>query len=148
MGNASHGNENEPAFGIVDKLSEETMRLAWGEDRSREYRRRVVLAAIVFGEKFERRITESPPASGESETQRFLMPLMNDVIREFAAREKLEEAEAADFLGKVETRDYILEFNEVLDAANGSGRTLDDLLREAVESRRERAVWSRHWSSG
>jgi hypothetical protein len=54
------------------------------------------------------------------------------------------------FLSEVSIRDYVLEFNEVLDAyaEDDSGRTLDEILREAVDSRREKAIRARHWSSG
>ncbi len=81
--------------------------------------------------------------------QRFLMDLMNSAISEFARNEGIDEAAAAEFLGDVETRDYVLELNEVLDEYyRGSGQTLDGLLREAVEDRQDKAIWAQHWSSG
>ncbi|HET7271431.1 MAG TPA: hypothetical protein VFI90_10145 [Rubrobacter sp.] len=55
----------------------------------------------------------------------------------------LDENEAANFLSEVDTRDHVLEFDEVLDAYKGSGRALDELLQDAVDSRRERAARSR-----
>ena len=57
-------------------------------------------------------------------------------------REGLDGDEAAEFVGEVGTRDHVLEFDEVIDAYEGeeTGRTLDELLREAVESRREKAT--------
>jgi hypothetical protein len=78
------------------------------------------------------------------------MGLMNGVVEEFAKREGLDRDEAAEFLGEVVTRDHVLEFNEVLDAYTGgeSGLTLDELLREAVEGREERAIRSRRGDPG
>jgi hypothetical protein len=93
---------------------------------------------------------ESPPESlDERESQRFLMGLMNAVVSQFAEREGLYPASAAAFLGDVSTRDYVLELNEVLEehAANPE-KSLNEHLRTAVESRQEKARWSRHWSSG
>jgi len=115
---------------------------AWGENASAEDRRRIVLAALIFGRQFEERVAEYPAGVGEADLQRFLMGLMNGVVEEFARREGLDRDEAAEFLGEVGTRDHVLEFNEVLDAYAGdeAGRTLDELLREAVESRREKAT--------
>ena len=95
-------------------------------------------------------MSESPPESlDERESQRFLMCLMNAVISEFAEREGLDPASAAAFLGDVGTRDYVLELNEALEeyAANPE-KPLNEHLRGAVESRQEKARWSRHWSSG
>lgn len=141
---------NDPATSYLDQLAEETMRRAWGEHRSPEERRRIVSAALLFGEVFDRRIEESPPDPTETGQQKFLMALMNDVIREFASREDVSQEEASAFLSDVETRDLVLEFNEVLEehAANAPGKSLDELLSEAVENRQERAIWSDHWSSG
>ena len=118
---------------------------AWGENASAEDRRRIVLAALIFGRQFEERVAEYPAGVGEADLQRFLMGLMNGVVEEFARREGLDRSEAAGFLSEVGTRDHVLEFNEVLDAYAGeeSGLTLDELLREAVEGRRERALRSR-----
>jgi hypothetical protein len=115
---------------------------AWGENASAEDRRRIVLAALIFGRQFEERVAEYPAGVGEADLQRFLMGLMNGVVEEFARREGLDRDEAAEFLGEVGTRDHVLEFNEVLDAYAGdeAGRTLNELLREAVESRREKAT--------
>ncbi len=121
------------------------MLLAWGEGISTEDRRRIVLAALIFGRQFDERVAEHPSVSDEDELRRFLMGLMNGVVDEFARREGLDRDEAAEFLGEVGTRDHVLEFNEVLDAYAGNepGLTLDGLLREAVEGRRERAIRSR-----
>ena len=112
---------------------------AWGEEASAEDRRRIVLAAIVFGRQFEERAAERPPETDENGARRFLMDLMNRVVRVFARQEGMEVGEAAGFLGEVGTRDRVLEFSEVLDAHAESGGPLDRLLREAVELRRERA---------
>jgi hypothetical protein len=112
---------------------------AWGEEASADDRRRIVLAAIVFGRQFEERVPERPAGAGEEEARRLLMDLMNRVVREFAALEGMEVGEAAEFLGEVGTRDRVLEFNEVLDEHGASGRPLDELLNEAVDLRRERA---------
>lgn len=103
---------------------------AWGE-QTPENRRRIVLAAVIFGEQFERRMSENPPGPGEQEMQRFLM---NTVVEEFVAREGMERGAAVSFLGDVTVRDYVLEFNEAR-----ARRSLDELLEEAVESRREKA---------
>ncbi len=112
---------------------------AWGEDASAEDRRKIVRAAIVFGRQFEERAAERPPKADEESARRFLMDLMNRVVREFARREGMEVGEAAEFLGEVGTRGRVLEFSEVLDAHAESGVPLDGLLREALDLRRERA---------
>ncbi len=132
----------DPALEYLAELGEETMILAWGEDVSAEDRRRIVLAAMIFGRQFDECVAERPSGSDEDELRRFLMGLMNGVVEEFARRERLDRDEAAEFLGEVGTRDHVLEFNEVLDAHAGdeAGCTLDELLREAVESRREKAT--------
>ena len=114
------------------------MRLAWGGETSAEDRRRIVAAALIFGRQFE----ERAPGADESGARRLLMDLMNAVIHEFAAREGMTTDEAAEFLGEVGVRDRVLEFSEVLDVYRESGRPLDDLLKEAVEGRRERAFRS------
>ncbi|MGB3681932.1 MAG: hypothetical protein WA990_05545 [Rubrobacteraceae bacterium] len=139
----------DPAPGYLAALKEETMVRAWGGDKPPEYRRRVVSAAVIFGRQLETRMSANPPDSGEAGIQRFLMALMNSVISEFAAEEGLPEEAATGFLGAVETRDHVLEFNEVLEEFHEDpGRTLDEHLASAVEDRRERAIWSQHWSSG
>ena len=112
---------------------------AWGEEASSEDRRRIVVAAVVFGRQFEERVAERPAEGDEEGARRFLMDLMNRVVREFARREGMGVGEAAEFLGEVGTRDRVLEFSEVLDAHEASGAPLDGLLREAVDLRRERA---------
>lgn len=112
---------------------------AWGEGASAEDRRRIVVAAIVFGRQFEERAAERPVGADEEGARRFLMDLMNRVVREFARHEGMGVGEAAEFLGEVGTRDRVLEFSEVLDAYEESGGPLDGLLREAVDLRRERA---------
>ena len=135
--------DRDVVLGYLAKLREETMLLAWGEDASVEDRRRIVLAATIFGRQFEERAAERPSGTGEAELRRFLMGLMNGVVEEFARREGLDRDEAADFLGEVGIRDHVLEFDEVLEAydeGEETGRTLDELLREAVESRREKAT--------
>jgi hypothetical protein len=131
-------------------LEEETMNLAWGPENTPEDRRRIVLAAIIFGRQFNERMQANPPENLEEEHfQRFLMSLMNAVITEFAERENIDETSAAAFLGDITTRDYILEFNEVLEEfVDEPDKPLDELLRSAVENRQEHARWARHWSSG
>lgn len=143
------GNRDSVLWYLAE-LREETMLLAWGEDVSAEDRRRIVLAATIFGRQFDERAAERPSGSDEDELRRFLMGLMNGVVEEFARREGLDRDEAAEFLGEVVTRDHVLEFNEVLDAYTGgeSGLTLDELLREAVEGREERAIRSRRGDPG
>lgn len=139
----------DPVPGYMAALGEGTMIRAWGNDKTPNYRRRVVSAAVIFGRQLEKRMSEHPPDAGETGIQRFLMALMNSVISEFAAEEGLDEEAATGFLGDVETRDYVLEFNEVLDEYHDDpNRTLDECLATAVENRRERAIWSQHWSSG
>ena len=140
----------DAALAYLKELDDATMTLAWGPDQTPEDRRRIVLAATIFSRQFEERMGESPPESlDERESQRFLMGLMNAVVSQFAEREGLYPASAAAFLGDVGTRDYVLELNEVLDehAANPE-KSLNEHLRAAVESRQEKARWSRHWSSG
>ncbi len=126
------------------------MILAWGPDKTPEDRRRIVLAATIFGRQFEERMREHPPKSiEEKDLQRFLMGLMNAVISEFAEREGLDSTAASTFLGEVSTRDYVLEFNEVLEEfADNPEKSLDDHLKAMIENREDRATWARHWSSG
>ena len=144
------GRSPDPVQTYLNQLREETMSRAWGEAVSPEDRRRIVVAATIFGCQLEERLAQRSPVVGEEELQRFLMALMDGVIEEFAERERMDKSEAVNFLSEVSTRDYALEFNEVLDAyaEDDSGRTLDEILREAVDSRREKAIWARHWSSG
>jgi hypothetical protein len=142
--------EAEAALAYLEELDDETMTLAWGLDKSSAYRRRIVLAATIFSRKFEERMEEHPPENlEEKEFQRFLMGLMNSVISEFAEREDLDLASATAFLGNVSTRDYVLEFNEVLEEfAEDLEKPLNEHLKTAVDNRHERAKWARHWSSG
>jgi len=144
--------DRDPALGYLEELEEETMLRAWGEGVSAEDRRRIVLAAVIFGRQFEERVAARPVEVDEDGLRRFLMGLMNGVVEEFARREGLDGGEAAEFLSEVGTRDHVLEFNEVLDAYaagdEGSGRTLDELLREAVDGRREKAIRSRREEIG
>ena len=142
------GPDLAPAY--LNQLREETMSRAWGEDVSPEIRRRIVVAATIFGRQLEERLAQRSPEVGGEELQRFLMALMDGVVEEFAEHEGMDKSEAVAFLSEVSTRDYVLEFNEVLDAyaEDDSGRTLDEILQEAVDSRREKAIWARHWSSG
>jgi hypothetical protein len=141
--------DREQARAYLGELREETMRLAWGEEVSAGDRLRIIVAAIIFGRQFEERVIRHSAELGEDELQRFLMGLMNGVVAEFARCEGLDENEAAGFLSEVGTRDYVLEFDEVLDAFAGgeSGYTLDELLQDAVNSRRQRAVRSRRQES-
>lgn len=142
-------NAKDPAPEYLAALGEETMTRAWGEDKTPDYRRRVISAAVIFGRQLERRMSEQPPGPEEASVQRFLMALMNSVISEFAVEEDLGEEAATEFLGDVETRDYVLEFNEVLDEYHDNpDRTLEECLDSAIENRRERAIWAQHWSSG
>jgi hypothetical protein len=142
--------EADPALAYLGELDDETMSLAWGPDKTPQDRRRIVLAATIFGRQFEERMSENPPENlEEKEFQRFLMALMNEVISEFARHEGMDQASAAAFLGDIGTRDYVLEFNEVLEEfANDPGKPLDEHLRTAIENREERARWADHWSSG
>ena len=135
--------DREQALAFLEELQEETMRLAWGEDASAEDRRRIVVAAMIFGRQFEDRVAERSADLGEVGLQRLLLDLMSGVVAEFARIEGLDENEATEFLSEVGTRDHVLEFDEVLDAYGESGRPLDELLQEAVNSRRDRAVRSR-----
>ena len=139
----------DPILACLEELDDATMTLAWGPDKTSEDRRRIVLAATIFGRQFEERMNEHPPETpDDKESQRFLMGLMNAVISEFAEREGLDPASAAAFLGDVGTRDYVLELNEVLEEyAADPEKSLNEHLHAAVESRQEKARWSRHWSS-
>jgi hypothetical protein len=140
----------DPALAYLKELDRETMSLAWGPDKTPEDRRRIVLAATIFGRQFEERMREGPPENlEEREFQRFLMALMNAVISEFAEREGIDQASAAAFLGDLSTRDYVLEFNEVLEEfANEPEKSLNEHLKAAVENREAHARWADHWSSG
>lgn len=144
-----HGSACDSAPDYLSELGEDTLRRAWGEDKTSEYRRRVISAAIIFGRQLDARMSENPPKMDEAGLQRFLMALMNSAILEFARSENLDEGTAAEFLGDLETRDYVLEFNEILEEYQaGPGQALDALLVEAVENRQEKAIWADHWSSG
>jgi hypothetical protein len=140
----------DPASGYLSALNEENMHRAWGEGKTLEERRRIVSAAIIFGHQFEERMQHNPPEADETSIQRFLMAIMNAAISEFAHSEAMSEEAASEFLSDVGTRDYVLEFNEVLEEyhSDESNRGLNELLGEAVENRRERAIWAQHWSSG
>lgn len=144
----AEGREGSPDY--LGMLDEETMRLAWGTDRSPEDRRRIVDAAVIFGRMFDERMVEAPPTSlEEKDFQRFLMGLMNAVIAEFAAREGTSEAEAGAFLGEIRNRDHVLELNEVLETfAQNPDTPLNEHLKTAVEGRQDKAVWARHFRSG
>ncbi len=134
---------DDAAVAYLGQLREDTMRRAWGEEASAEDRRRIVSAAIIFSRQFDESLEDRPGDFDEAGARRLLMDLMNRVVREFAARESMETNEAAEFLGEVGTRDRVLEFSEVLDEHSGSGRPLDELLREAVDGRRDRAFRAR-----
>ena len=133
--------EADPALAYLGELDDETTSAAWGTDKTPEDRRRIVLAAVIFGRQFEGRMREHPPDSlEEKDFQRFLMGLMNAVISDFAEREGLDAASASAILGEVSTRDYVLELNEVLEEfANNPETPLDEHLKTAVESRQVRA---------
>ncbi|HET7478717.1 MAG TPA: hypothetical protein VFJ72_04275 [Rubrobacteraceae bacterium] len=133
----------------LSQLDEETMRRAWGE-RTPEDRRRIITAAMIFGRQLDARLAQTTASPALEDTQRFLMSLMNAVVDEFAEREEIDRNEAASFLGDVTNRDHILEFNEVIEdyETGDSNKSLDALLREAIRDRREKAIWSGHWSSG
>lgn len=138
----------DPAIECLDELREETRRRAWG-DRGREDRRRIIVAAMIFADQFDEQLSAQPPGADQGETQRMLMDVINAAIDEFARRENLQREEAAAFLSEVETRDLVLEFNEVLEARETNPeRTLDELLGEAVDSRLDKARWADHWTSG
>lgn len=142
--------EADPALAYLGGLDDETMTLAWGPDKTPEDRRRIVLAATIFGRQFEERMREHPPETlEEKDFQRFLMDLMTAVISEFAEREVMSLTEAGAFLSDIKVRDYVLELNEVLEEfADDPDKPLNKHLRTAVENRQDRAKWSRHFSSG
>ena len=142
--------ETDPALAYLQRLDEETMTPAWGPGKTPEDRRRIVAAAMISGRQFDERMSENPPESiEEKDFQRFLMALMNAVIHEFAEHEGMDLASAGAFLSDVSTRDYVLEFNEVLEeAAEDPEKPLNEHFKAAIEARQDRAVWSRHFSSG
>ncbi len=149
-GELPNRHETDPALAYLQRLDEETMIRAWGPGKTPEDRRRIVAAALIFGQQFDERMSENPPESNEEKDfQRFLMALMNAVIREFAEREGIELAFAGAFLSDINTRDYVLELNEVLEeSAEDPEKSLSEYFEAAVEARQDRAVWSRHFSSG
>jgi hypothetical protein len=52
-------------------------------------------------------------------------------------------------MGALNTRDCVLEFNEVLEEfANEPEKSLNEHLKAAVENREAHARWADHWSSG
>ncbi|WP_047866676.1 hypothetical protein [Rubrobacter aplysinae] len=140
--------DRERALSYLEGLNEETMNAAWGDQRTPEERRRIVQAALILGRKLDERLAQRGEDLHPDEAQRFLMSLINDTITEFARQEGLDSEAATGFLSDVGTRDLILELNEVLEASRESGLPLDDQLRQIVGDRRERAIWSDHWSSG
>lgn len=147
-GTTERERDEDPASGYLAVLREETMQEAWG-DRSPEDRRRIVVAAIIFGEEFDKRLAEDKPGPDPRETQRLLMNVINAAIDEFSRRESLDRETAASFLSEVETRDLILEFDEVLEARETNPeKSLDALLKDAIDSRRRKARWADHWTSG
>lgn len=137
------------ALAYIEKLDEETMRLAW-EGVPETDRARLVAAAIIFGRRFESRVPEGSEPTREDEIQRLLMRLMNDVIEELSGIEGASKDEAAEFLGDIGVRDKVFEMDEVISAYEDgvSGEGLDSLLREAVAGRWEKAAWADHWRSG
>lgn len=142
-------NSEDSALGYLAELREDTMRQAWG-DRNPDERRAIVRAAMIFGRQFELHLPAHQDSIDERESQRLLMAVIQASIQEFAETEDLSQDEAASFLGELETRDLVLEFNEVLEAytAKESDKNLNDLLQEAVDSRLSKARWADHWSSG
>lgn len=147
-GSGTPEGDRERAISYIRELREETMVAAWGAERHPEERRRIVLAAVILGRKLEERLAERGEAPHPDEAQRFLMALMNETIAEFALLEGVGQDAATEFLSDVNNRDLVLEFNEALEAAEATGTPPDDQLRQLVEDRRERAIWSDHWSSG
>lgn len=145
---SSSGGEQDEALAYLLQLSEETMVFAWGSHRSWQERRRIVLAALLLGRKLEERLHQHQDEPSPEEAQRFLMYLLNDTITEFARQENLPHEEATEFLSDVNNRDLVLELNETLEAAQESGLEIEEQLRRMVEARRDRAIWSDHWSSG
>lgn len=134
----------------LSQLSEETMRRAW-KGLSGDDRRRIAVGAILFGERLDETLLEGDPKLVyEQDVQRLLMRLMNAVISSFSEAENLSAEEAGNFLGDVDNRDRIFEFNEVIEDFESSetSDSLDGLLVKAVGSRKERALWSDHWTSG
>ena len=140
--------DRELALAHLEQLQEETMAAAWGSRSTREERRKIVQAAIIFGRKLEERLSERSEELHPDEAQRFLMSLINGVIAEFASQEEMDRDEATNFLSDVGTRDLVLEFNEVLEAREQTELSLDEQLRQTVESRQERAIWADHFRSG
>ncbi|MBX6765486.1 MAG: hypothetical protein IRY88_17735 [Rubrobacteraceae bacterium] len=138
----------QKAQAYLDMLSGESMELAWGR-RTDQDRYRIMLAALLFGDEFERRTRDGLPADEPGE-RRLLMDIMSAVVERFADLEKLDREEAAAFLGDLTNRDHILELDEVIETfeQEGGQRSLDEVLREVVERRKERRAWARHWSSG
>jgi hypothetical protein len=149
-GELRNEHDTDPALACLQELAEATMTRAWGPDKTPEDRRRIVAAALIFGRQFDERMSENPPEStDEKDFQRFLMALMTAVIQEFAEREGMDPASAGSFLSDVNTRDYVLEFNEVLEeSAEDPEKPLDEHFKAAIEDRQDRAIWSRHFSSG
>lgn len=138
----------DPALAHLNALREETMREAWG-GREFDDRRKIVVAAMIFGEQFEEQLSDGIPGTDQKEAQRMLMNVINASIDGFARRESLKKEEAADFLSDLGTRDLVLEFNEVLESRElDPNKTLDELLKEAVDGRLDKARWADHWSSG
>lgn len=143
------GESVDAASGFLGELRESTMQKAWG-DRAFGERRRIAVAALIFGRQFERHIPSHRTSLDEQESRRLLMAVIQASIDEFAETENLPPDEAAAFLSEVETRDLVLEFNEVLEtyASETSDKNLDELLLETVNSRLKKARWADHWSSG
>jgi hypothetical protein len=147
-GEADARTDRERALAYLEGLRGETMAAAWGPGRTQEEQRQIVQAALILGRKLEERLAQRQDELHPDEAQRFLMALINDTVNEFARQEELESEKATNFLSDVSNRDVILELNEALEASAESGKTLDEHLRLLVEDRKDRAIWSDHWSSG
>lgn len=150
VGSAGEKSAADPALEYLCQLDEETMTLAWGPDKTFEDRRRIVSAAVIFGQKFEERMAQDPPESlNDADFGRFMMGLMNAAIAGFAEKEDLDPADATAFLSDVGKRDLIFELSDVLDRfAEDPDTPLNEHLRTAVQDRQQKAVWSRHWTGG
>jgi hypothetical protein len=63
VGGGDPGEEHaeDPVLACLEELDDATMTLAWGQDKTSEDRRRIVLAATIFGRQFEERMNEHPP---------------------------------------------------------------------------------------
>jgi hypothetical protein len=129
-------NPDEAAAILLEELTESTMRLAWGEDKTLEDRRMIVAFGLLA---YPPPVPSFPPSSGTS--------LRSGAVRKRSRAKLLPTRRLYErFIHLLEDKTpyaqeemgwYSVEFEEVLSAAaeDELGWTLDEYLQVAVEGR-------------